>query len=349
MRFSLGYLPDYSLVDAIKTAKLADDLGFYGMWAADEIYHRDPWITMAACAINTKKLIFGPAVTHVYLREPTLIAQALGTLDELSNGRAACALSIGNIIMLDQYHIDWRSTKPLRRLREAVGIIRTMLEKGTLTHKGDYFNYTGLFTSAKRPNRIPIYIGGSGGPLSFRMAGELGDGAMFSTGYSHRYYEDAVKQVKIGARRAGRDLTKIDVAGWVNFCIAEKSEVARKAARCMVGFYIPSMPERQLRMHDITPEEVREINTNFLQGNIKKVIDLTTEEMVEKASISGSPAEIVDKIRKDLESTGVKHLVCSIIDRQLVKLISGRDFPDLPDYDEALRMINNEIMPHLKS
>ena len=53
------------------------------------------------------------------LREPTLIAQAAATLDELTGGRAECVISCGNFGLLAQYHIDWAQTRPLSRTLEA--------------------------------------------------------------------------------------------------------------------------------------------------------------------------------------------------------------------------------------
>ena len=72
----------------------------------------------------------GPSVSGVVLREPTLIAQAAATLDELTDGRAEVVLSSGNFGLLAQYDIDWAKTKPLSRVKEAVQVIRTLLDDG---------------------------------------------------------------------------------------------------------------------------------------------------------------------------------------------------------------------------
>jgi|Deesub1362A_J573_1020465.scaffolds.fasta_scaffold00908_11 5,10-methylenetetrahydromethanopterin reductase len=348
MKFSIAYLPDHDLKETLEIAKKADELGYYGLWPVDEIYHKDPWITMAMCAMETEKLVYGPAVTHVYLRDPTLIAQSLGTLDELSNGRVACAISIGNIIMLEQYHIQWKNTKPIARLKEAVSIIRKLLNGEPLTHEGEFYRYSGLFSASKKIGKIPIYIGGMGGPRSFRLAGEIGDGGMFALGYSYDYYKEVVEEMEKGAKKSGRDFEEIDVAGWINYCVSKDSDAAKEAARLMVGFYIPAMPERQLRAHGVNPEDVKEINEAFFQGDVKKVVDLTTMDLVERLSVSGSPDEIVDKIEKDFIKAGVKHLVCCFIDPSLVKFFTGQDIKGVPSYTEMLELTKEEIMPHFE-
>ena len=47
----------------------------------------------AAAARETKNIRFGPNVTHVFLREPTLICQQMATLDELTGGRTEIVVS----------------------------------------------------------------------------------------------------------------------------------------------------------------------------------------------------------------------------------------------------------------
>ena len=89
MKFSYVMLPDYPLEESLRAIKLADELGFHGCYAADETWHKDLWLLFAAAARDTTNIRFGPSLSGVVLREPTLIAQAAATLDELTNGRAA--------------------------------------------------------------------------------------------------------------------------------------------------------------------------------------------------------------------------------------------------------------------
>src|SRR3954469_23415041 len=111
MRFSYAMLPDYSLEESLRAIELADELGFYAVYAADETWHKDLWLLFAAAGDQTKQGGFGPSVSAVTLREPTLIARAAATLDELTGGRAEVVLSSGNFGLLAQYNIDWKNTK----------------------------------------------------------------------------------------------------------------------------------------------------------------------------------------------------------------------------------------------
>ena len=41
MKFSYVMLPDYPLEDSMRAIRLADELGFYACYAADETWHKD--------------------------------------------------------------------------------------------------------------------------------------------------------------------------------------------------------------------------------------------------------------------------------------------------------------------
>ena len=207
VRFSYVQLPDYPLVDSIDYIRKADELGFYAAYSVDETYHKDPWLLFAAAADKTKQIRMGPNVTHLILRDPTLVAQMLATLDELTGGRAEAAVSFGNLGMLSQYNIEWKGSRPLARVREGFDVIRTFLKDGAITHDGEFFRYSGLFTFA-RPvqDPIPLKIGAMGGPRSFELAGEIADGMHHALGYSRQNYDYVMKHVRIGAEKAGRNV-----------------------------------------------------------------------------------------------------------------------------------------------
>src|ERR687889_2646969 len=146
MRFSYAMLPDYPLEESLRAIKLADELGFHAVYAADETWHKDLWLLFAAAAGQTSRVRMGPSVSSVTLREPTLIAQAAATLDELSGGRAEVVLSSGNFGLLAEYKLDWTKTKPLSRVVEGVHVLRTLLDDGAINLDGEFFRYDGLFT-----------------------------------------------------------------------------------------------------------------------------------------------------------------------------------------------------------
>jgi 5,10-methylenetetrahydromethanopterin reductase len=174
MRFSYQLLPEQPVEELLDLIVLLDDLGFWACYSADETYHKDMWSIFAAAAGRTSRLRMGPEVTHVILKDPTIIAQQVATLDELTKGRAELVFSTGNFAMLKQYHVRLDGMKPIARLREAHHVLRTFLAERSIDFEGDYYSYSGLFTAA-RPvqNPFPIKLGGMRGPRSFELAGEI--------------------------------------------------------------------------------------------------------------------------------------------------------------------------------
>ena len=344
LRFSYVMLPDYPLVDSIEMIKTADELGFYGCYAADETWHKDLWLLFAAAADKTTNIRFGPSLSPIGLREPTLIVQALATLDELTNGRAECVFSIGNFGLLAQYGIDWAKVKPLSRVREAHEVMRTFLDQGTIDYDGEFYKYSGLFTFA-RPvqERVPIIFGAMRGPKSFQAAGELSDGCHHALSYSREAYEYLVENVKAGAEKAGRNWEELDIGAWCVIVCAPDSEEAKRTARTMVAFYISSMPHEQLERHGIDPADMAPIVEALGKGELDKAFELTSPEVAEKLSIAGSPEECLAKIQ-EIASTGVNHMILCITDPAIVKAFTQKDV-SVPDVKGQLQLIHDEVMP----
>jgi 5,10-methylenetetrahydromethanopterin reductase len=346
MRFSYCMLPDYPLDDCIEIIKTADELGFYACYSADETWHKDLYVLFAAAARETNTIRFGPNVTHVFLREPTLICQQMATLDELTGGRTEIVVSTGNFGLLAQYNVDWAGNKPLSRLKEAIHVMRTFLGEGAITFEGDFFKYSGLYTFA-RPvqEQIPIKMGAMKGPRSFQTAGEIADGMHQALAYSREAYDYSSENLRIGAEKAGRDWTELDNGAWVVTVVSDDSAAAKQAARILVAFYISSMPKEQLARHGIEADELAPVVEALGAGDVKKAVSLFEPHYAEKLSLAGTPEEVVEKIQADLVPAGVNHLIFSLSDPALVKLFSGEDVPNVPDIKGQLRLVNERVMP----
>jgi 5,10-methylenetetrahydromethanopterin reductase len=346
MRFSYCMLPDYPLPETIEMIKTADELGFYACYSVDETWHKDWSLVFAAAADKTQRIRFGPNVTHVFLREPTLICQQIATLDELTGGRAEIVVSTGNFGLLSQYKLDWASQKPLSRLKEAIHVMRTFLDEGTITFDGDFFRYDSLYTFA-RPvqERVPIKMGGMKGPRSFQAAGEIADGLHQALSYSREAYEYLTENIRIGADRAGREWRDLDIGAWVVCIVSDDSKAAKRAARILGAFYISSMPAEQLARHGIEASELTPVVEALGRGDIKGAVDLYPPEYAERLSLAGTPEEVVEKIKSDIQPTGVNHMILALSDPALVKLFSGEDVANVPDINGQLRLVAERIMP----
>jgi len=261
---SFQLLPEQPVGELLDSIQIADELGYYACYCADEVYHKDAWLLLAAAARTTKQVRLGPCVSPILMRDPTYVAQLAATLDELSNGRAEIVFGIGNIAMLEQYGVDWRGTRPIPRLREAHHVMRTLLDNGSIDFDGDFYSYSGVSTMA-RPvqEHLPLKIGAMGGPKSMELAGEIADGLLTACAYSPEALRYVVDCFSVGARVAGRTTVGLDLGDSLLGAIAPDGEAAREAARILAAFYIPSMPAALLDRHGIASADVSAVTSAF--------------------------------------------------------------------------------------
>ena len=68
--------------EAVERAQRAEALGFEAIFFADsQMNNVDPYQAMALCAVNTKTIRFGTAVTNMVYRDPTITACSYATLE----------------------------------------------------------------------------------------------------------------------------------------------------------------------------------------------------------------------------------------------------------------------------
>jgi 5,10-methylenetetrahydromethanopterin reductase len=349
MDFSLQLLPEQPLAELIEVIRVADELGFRACYSADETYHKDMWILFAAAAPRTHRLRFGPEVTHVILRDPTLIAQQAATLDELTGGRAEIVFSIGNLAMLDQYGVSWQGSRPLARLREAHQVMRRFLTEGRIDFQGEFYRYSGLFTAARPVQQpLPLKIGAMKGPGSFRLAGEIADGVHVACAHSSEALAYAAKHVLEGAGRVGRQLDgSFDFCASVLGAISNDSGAAKEAARVAAAFYISSMAPELVERHGIAYGEVRPVVDAFRRGEVERALALTTSVIGERLSIAGAPSDWVERIRADFVPHGYNHIALGLVDPYLVESWSGRRVSGLPDLASQLELFTGQVIPAL--
>jgi 5,10-methylenetetrahydromethanopterin reductase len=80
------------------------------------------------------------------------------------------------------------------------------------------------------------------------------------------------------------------------------------------------------------------------RGDIEEALELTSPDVAEKLSIAGTPDECVEKIKRDIEPTGVNHMILALTDPKLVKTFTGKDV-DVPDIKGQLQLVRDEVMP----
>jgi 5,10-methylenetetrahydromethanopterin reductase len=318
--------------------------------SADEIYHKDAWLLLAAIAQRTERIRLGPCVAPIYLREPTYVAQLAATLDELSGGRTEVVFGIGNIAMLEQYGVEWKGTRPIARLREAHHVMRTFLDQGSIDFAGDFYGYSGVTTTA-RPvqEHLPLKIGAMGGPKSMELAGEIADGLHTACAYSSQALGYAVDAFRRGAERADRRCDGLDLGDSLLGAIAPDGQVARRAGRILAAFYIPSMPPALLERHGIEPDSITQVKEAFAAGDVRGALEATPDEVADLIMVAGTPEDWVRWLTKTYAPAGLNHALVSFADPFTLKAWAGTRVEGLPDLGEQVRLVGEQVIPRLET
>lgn len=153
-------------------AQLAEDLGFDSLWFGDHMFLNNSrgtagcwecWSLLAAIAASTTRIEFGPLVSPIGFRNPTLLAKMADTVDEVSGGRLVLGLGAGWNEAEYQafgFPFDHRAS----RFEEAIAIIHGLLREGRVDFAGTYYQARDCELRPRGPRRSgpPIMIGTRG-------------------------------------------------------------------------------------------------------------------------------------------------------------------------------------------
>jgi 5,10-methylenetetrahydromethanopterin reductase len=301
-RFGLGITNCRPAREVVEGVRWADELGAEIAFIAEDINCRDAFQLAALSALQTKRIHLGPGVTNPYTRNPTALAMAAATLEEVSGGRAVLGLGAsGPNLIRDQMGLEYGDSAFV--LREAATIVRSLLRAETVTFAGDRFRYAGarLEVPVTRP-AVPIFFAAMG-PRTLRLAGEHADGVLLNVGSSMEYVSWAVRKVREGARRAGCDEGEVTIAAWLTaYVIEDREEGLRRARRWLSQVLsIPRQGELLLEHGgfetSILPAIRELVGAYPHRGDREAAGELVPREWAEKMTLIGD----VDEVRRRVE------------------------------------------------
>lgn len=150
-------------------------LGFAGMFRSDHYTNARPpekdslemVVSLTYLAERTKRVHFGPLVSPLSFREPTMLARQAAAIDDLSGGRMLLGLGAG--WQEREHDMFGHSLGTMRermdRFEEGVEVVSKLLNSDEpASFEGRYFRLREaiLLPRPQRPGGPPILIGGSG-------------------------------------------------------------------------------------------------------------------------------------------------------------------------------------------
>ncbi len=317
-----------------EAAEYAELHGVDSLWLADsQMIHRDVYECLAICAIRTKRMKLGTAVTNPITRDITTTACAISTLDEISNGRAVLGIGPGD----SSVRRIGRSPATVSQLENSVSNIRRICSGEEL----EFQNGERVSMRWSRRN-VPIYVSATG-PRMLELAGRVGDGAIVNVGTGDAAMEKAVSNVRRGLEKRSR-LGEFRIADLSFMSLSEDRHAAIEAARPYVVWYWKNarhlfqennVDTKDLERIDVESKYVEHdhIHTdNWSSASIRS--KFITDEMVEKFTIAGTPEDCVKRL-KDKARVGVD-------------LFIARHTGEEDEWRSFLRMYCESVVPEFK-
>jgi len=307
MRVETGIIAP-SIEGIAETARKVEELG-YDSVITPEAGH-DPFLPLVVVAEHTQKLRFGTGVAIAFPRSPFAVAEMSWDLQRFSGGRFI--LGLGTQVKGHnerRYSTPWPAP-PGPRLREYIlclkAIFNTFQTNERPSFQGKWYQFTLIspfFNPGPNPNggSVPIYISAVN-KYNCRLVGELCDGIRMHPFNTPKYTREVIiPSIEEGAKKAGRNLSDIDLVG-SGFLITgeneEQMDRAKTAFKQQIAFYgstrsyhpvlaVHGWEEAGMRLHRLS-----------MEGKWAEMTNEITDEMLEQFAVIGTYDEILPKIKE---------------------------------------------------
>ncbi|RNG21615.1 LLM class F420-dependent oxidoreductase [Streptomyces botrytidirepellens] len=294
---ALGLWDDRPPEEALETARLADTLGFDGLWVGE----RETWdasVLATAILYCTRRipLTLGPLPSAV--RDPVLIARAAASVAHLAKGReVSIAIGAGSPAMVSQWHgRDHR--RPAVTLRESAQALRQLLA-GKRTDLSGEMIHTHGYRLMLDPPVCPLTIAAFG-PRALRSAAAEADRVVFALVTAQTAAELAEQ---LASEAAAIHRSRPRVAVWVPVAATagpgvgrQQKQAAVEQVRGLVARYLaaPGYGEMFTRAGF---GDVVDYARSDPRPRLRELIEATPTALVEQIAIFGDRDEIREGLR----------------------------------------------------
>ena len=205
------------------------------LWFTDRIvsetFTLEPIVAMSYVAGITEKLKFGTSVIALPLRNPTVLAKEIATLDFISNGRSLPAVGLGPETENDYEACGSDKKSRVGRPEEIVEIMRLLWSGNNVTYKGNHFTLNNISIEPKpvQKDLPPIWFGGRSDPAINRTA-KIGDGWLVSFATPEEV-SVSIPKIKERAVTFGNHIEDDHYGALISFCFADTRQEGEHLAK----------------------------------------------------------------------------------------------------------------------
>src|SRR5437870_9870753 len=167
--FAFTLKPDMTPDHIVSLTRQAEAAGFGYGWIFDShVLWQEPYPLMTLMAANTRTMRLGTCVTSPAVRDATVTASLLATLNRISGGRMDCGIGRGD----SSRRVMGKKPTTLENLEDTVRVIRDL-------NSGKQIDYDGQSIQMSWADKGVPPIGVAGyGPKALRCAARGGDGVI---------------------------------------------------------------------------------------------------------------------------------------------------------------------------
>jgi probable F420-dependent oxidoreductase len=252
-------------------------------------------------AANTEEMRLGTCVTNPAVRDWTVTASLLATIDRISGGRMDLGIGRGD----SSRRVMGKRPTTLADLEACVQTVRDLCAAKQIVYEGQPIQMAWADAGA-----LPVWVAGYG-PKALRCAGRIGDGVILQFADPH-LIKWCLQFVREGAEEAGRDFSKIRVMSAAPVWVSDDLIEARDRVRwfpALVSNHVVDLISRY-KPEELPPELTAYVKDrkgyDYLHhaevgsGNAEFV----TDEVVDRFCIVGPVKEQIRRL-KELEEAGV--------------------------------------------
>jgi probable F420-dependent oxidoreductase len=307
LTFGMTVMPDPPYQRFLDLVALAERLGFDYAWTYDShVLWQESIPTLALAAKATSTIKLGHMVTNPGTREPTVLASAYATLQDISDGRMVMGIGRGDsarrYIGLDPV--------PVKRFEEDLAMIKPFMNGRPVSWNGK----DDLHLAWVRPElpEIEMHVAGYG-PRALAVAGRQGDGVIIQLADP-----DIIQWIMDTARKAaaeaGRDPAALTCIVSAPSHISDDIAEAREQVRwfpAMVSNHVRDLIRRYGADGSVVPRALTDYvpdETGYDYDEHSRVGAkhgaFVTDEICDRFCVLGTPEQAAQKLR-DLEAIGV--------------------------------------------
>jgi 5,10-methylenetetrahydromethanopterin reductase len=291
------------------------------IWVIDsQLAMKDVYTGLTVAALKTRRIGLGTGVTNAVTRHPTVTANAIAAIAELSNGRAILGLGAGDSAL---YGVGLKPQK-VAEMEDAVRFFRAVLsgEEGEL----DGLRHRLPHVAAN----VPIYLAVSQQRMC-ELAGRLADGAIVMGAAQPDLVRRQVEWIESSLELAGRSRAEFEIAFMATMSTQVEDVRSWASTQARLLTHYKELPASLTPFHDEIQRSADSYDYAEHLSTRAGHSAAASDELARALAVVGSPEESARRLR-ELMDEGVDAFIFPLAGRHRI---------------ERWKTIRDEVLPQI--